>query len=306
MDDPVAACTALLVSSGAPPAGAARAAEALVVRYREPGRCYHTLAHVAAVLEHVDELVAADEPVDDLAAVRLAAWYHDAIVTVEGRGDEERSAVLASEELSALGLDPQLVRRVARLVRITATHRADDPDARLLVDADLAVLGSEPAAYRAYAAAVRAEYAALGEARFRRGRAALLRELLERPAIFTTATMRRRAEAQARRNLRRELAGLEEAESAAQRPPSPFAQAVHRVVASTAPGEVVTYGEVAAEAGHPGAARAVGTVLRRSEGLPWWRVVAASGRLVSGHQEEHARRLRAEGVVVVDGRVRPR
>jgi methylated-DNA-protein-cysteine methyltransferase related protein len=77
------------------------------------------------------------------------------------------------------------------------------------------------------------------------------------------------------------------------------------VVRSLKPGEVATYGEVAAEAGFPGAARAVGGVMARADGVPWWRVVAANGRLVPGHETEHARRLRAEGVAVSAGRVRP-
>ncbi|MEA3018856.1 MAG: methylated-DNA-protein-cysteine methyltransferase related protein [Actinomycetota bacterium] len=86
---------------------------------------------------------------------------------------------------------------------------------------------------------------------------------------------------------------------------SAFEPRVEAVLRALAPGEVVTYGEVAAEAGFPGAARAVGNLLRTStEGLPWWRVVAASGRLAPGHEVEHAKRLRAEGVSVVDGRVR--
>ena len=98
---------------------------------------------------------------------------------------------------------------------------------------------------------------------------------------------------------------------AAARPPSPepvdFAEAVVAVLDGLAPGDVVTYGEVAAEAGFPGAARAVGRLLSESDGAhPWWRVVTASGRLVPGHEAEHARRLRAEGVDVVDGRVRGR
>ncbi|MTV24249.1 MGMT family protein [Nitriliruptoraceae bacterium ZYF776] len=78
-----------------------------------------------------------------------------------------------------------------------------------------------------------------------------------------------------------------------------LAEAVVRVVAATAPGEVLTYGEVAAEAGWPGAARAVGRVLRDHPGvLPWWRVVTATGRLVPGAEVEHARALRAEGVAL--------
>lgn len=76
------------------------------------------------------------------------------------------------------------------------------------------------------------------------------------------------------------------------------------VLRGLAPGEVVSYGEVAAEAGHPGAHRAVGRFLRDHDGYPWWRVVTADGRLVPGHEAEQASRLEAEGVTVRDGRVR--
>ena len=77
------------------------------------------------------------------------------------------------------------------------------------------------------------------------------------------------------------------------------------VLQSLGPGEVVTYGEVAAEAGFPGAARAVGRLLATTaEDVPWWRVVTSNGRLVPGHEATLAERLRAEGVEVADGRVR--
>ncbi|MBX3284026.1 MAG: MGMT family protein [Actinobacteria bacterium] len=92
-------------------------------------------------------------------------------------------------------------------------------------------------------------------------------------------------------------------------PPEPadFTEAVVAVLEGLERGDVVTYGEVAAEAGFPGAARAVGRLLAGSDGaFPWWRVVTASGRLVPGHEAEHARRLAAEGVEVRNGRVRGR
>ena len=80
---------------------------------------------------------------------------------------------------------------------------------------------------------------------------------------------------------------------------TPFEADVRAVLDRLRPGEVVTYGEVAAEAGHPGAARAVGAHLARGgDSCPWWRVVNAAGRLVPGHEAEHARRLLAEGVDV--------
>jgi methylated-DNA-protein-cysteine methyltransferase-like protein len=81
-----------------------------------------------------------------------------------------------------------------------------------------------------------------------------------------------------------------------------FEERVRAVVLGVRPGEVVTYGEIAEEAGYPGAARAVGRVMATTEGLPWWRVVAANGRLVPGHEAEHARRLQAEGVGVDEAR----
>jgi methylated-DNA-protein-cysteine methyltransferase-like protein len=82
-----------------------------------------------------------------------------------------------------------------------------------------------------------------------------------------------------------------------------FERRVRAVVSSLRPGEVATYGEIAEEAGYPGAARAVGGVMARSEGLPWWRIVTASGRLVPGYEAEQRRRLRREGVAAGPNRV---
>ena len=82
-----------------------------------------------------------------------------------------------------------------------------------------------------------------------------------------------------------------------------FERAVVEVLEASHPGDVMAYGEVAAEAGFPGAARAVGGVLRRIEGLPWWRVVAANGRLIPHSPDLQARHLAAEGVATKDGKV---
>jgi methylated-DNA-protein-cysteine methyltransferase related protein len=72
---------------------------------------------------------------------------------------------------------------------------------------------------------------------------------------------------------------------------TPWEESIDRVLRSLGPGDVVTYGEVALEAGRPGAARSVGTFL------------AGSG-LVPGHEAEQARRLRKEGVAVDEARGR--
>jgi len=85
-----------------------------------------------------------------------------------------------------------------------------------------------------------------------------------------------------------------------------FERAVVTVLLATGVGDVMSYGDVAAEAGYPGAARAVGGVLRRIDGLPWWRVVNAAGRLIPHDPERQAALLRAEGTPVTGGRVVPR
>ena len=85
----------------------------------------------------------------------------------------------------------------------------------------------------------------------------------------------------------------------------PFEEAAAAVLHALEAGDVVTYGEVALEAGYPGRSRAVGRLLSQSGGAyPWWRVVNAAGRLVPGHEVEQERRLADEGIEVRNGRVR--
>ena len=84
-----------------------------------------------------------------------------------------------------------------------------------------------------------------------------------------------------------------------------FEEAVAAVLAELGPGELVTYGEVAAEAGYPGAARAVGTLLRSTGmDLPWWRVIGWGGRLRAPDRALQRRLLENEGISVVNGRVK--
>ena len=84
-----------------------------------------------------------------------------------------------------------------------------------------------------------------------------------------------------------------------------FEDAVRAVLRGTGPGEVLTYGEVAAEAGYPGAARAVGNYLRSTDDeVPWHRVVGAGDRIISRCAPDQMRLLREEGLVVEGLRVR--
>ena len=86
-------------------------------------------------------------------------------------------------------------------------------------------------------------------------------------------------------------------------PPS-LADEIVAVISSLEPGEVVSYGDVAHDAGHPGAARRVGALLATTDlDLPWWRVVRSDGRLVTDPPSRQAGLLRAEGVTIRADRV---
>jgi len=86
---------------------------------------------------------------------------------------------------------------------------------------------------------------------------------------------------------------------------------VYAAVAAIPPGRVATYGEVARLVGVPRGARAVGWALKalpeeRAAEVPWHRVVGHGGRISprpGPGAEIQRRRLRAEGVRFVGGRV---
>ncbi|MFF4408620.1 hypothetical protein ACFY2W_23860 [Streptomyces sp. NPDC001262] len=179
-------------------------ADDLLARWGEPQRHYHTVAHLDAVLRHLDDLA---EYADDIDTVRLAAWFHDVVYRPDRSENEERSAHLAGLALAELGVDDARTAEVVRLVRLTVTHdpAPGDRNGEVLCDADLAVLGGPPSAYAAYAAEVRQEYGFVPDADFRAGRAAVLRELLDLPVLFRTPLGHERWERTARHNLRGEL-----------------------------------------------------------------------------------------------------
>ncbi|MEU6546638.1 hypothetical protein [Streptomyces sp. NPDC046859] len=181
-----------------------RYGEALLERWSEPQRRYHTVDHLAAVLDHVDVLA---KYARDVEAVRLAAWFHDAVYLPDRSENEERSARLAERALPEAGVPAERTAEVARLVRLTVTHdpAPDDPDGEVLCDADLAILAAAPSAYAAYTAAVREEYHFVPNDAFRSGRADVLRQLLALPSLFRTPYGREKWEATARYNLSSEL-----------------------------------------------------------------------------------------------------
>ena len=179
----------------------------LLARWSEPHRRYHNLTHLAEVLGVLRHL-----PRGETAAVRLAAFFHDAVYQpdVGGTANEEASAVLVERLASKCGFAPATVVEAARLVLLTGGHAPSpgDVNGAALCDADLAILAAPPMRYLDYASGVRAEYAHVDSAAFTSGRTAVLRDLVARETLFATEYGRREFEQAARGNIAKELSML--------------------------------------------------------------------------------------------------
>lgn len=86
-----------------------------------------------------------------------------------------------------------------------------------------------------------------------------------------------------------------------------FRTAVYELVVQIPAGKVMTYGDIAALAGHPYAARRVGGLAHFGPtDLPWHRVVNRLGECASGYyggKEGHRQALEAEGFEIKNYRI---
>ncbi|MGZ4680204.1 MAG: HD domain-containing protein [Ilumatobacteraceae bacterium] len=190
-----------------------RYVDALLIRYGERHRYYHTTTHIMMVVRHVHDAaaMAGRQPSAQLVA---AALYHDAIYDPRASDNEFRSAALAARDLADVGWSGDQCAYVKALILATGDHTAPGGPAAaaaetaFLLDADLAILGADPRSYQAYANGVRAEYFFVDDTRWRSGRGRVLQDFLDRPRIFATEYMHGELEHRARANIEAELATL--------------------------------------------------------------------------------------------------
>jgi O-6-methylguanine DNA methyltransferase len=88
---------------------------------------------------------------------------------------------------------------------------------------------------------------------------------------------------------------------------SPFKEKVSEVVKNIPEGEVLSYGEVAMRASHPGAGRAVGSIMKanRDPAVPCHRVIRSDGSVGKYNKgdKEKISRLIKEGIYAEGGRI---
>ncbi len=182
--------------------------EQLRAHYCEPRRAYHNLAHIAALLQLADR---ERQQLRHPSVVEFAIWFHDLVYDTRAEDNEQRSAQQARLALQSLAVDADSIAAVEQCILATQRHQAPPsapPDLPLFLDFDLSILGAPAPVYRRYSRAIRAEYAWVPDAGYRKGRASVLRRFAERPALYFTPQMAARFEAAARRNIETELREL--------------------------------------------------------------------------------------------------
>jgi predicted metal-dependent HD superfamily phosphohydrolase len=190
-------------------AGATRAGDAvfdeLVYRYAEAHRHYHTLAHVDACLAWLDWFCGDARHPEE---VELALWFHDAVYDPRSHDNERRSGELARERLAAVGVPAGALDRITAHVLATEHHAATGGDGALVIDLDLTILGAPAPDFERFEAAIRREYAHVGDAAFTLGRRSILEGFLSKAEIYFTPKIREELEVRARTNLKRRIAEL--------------------------------------------------------------------------------------------------
>jgi predicted metal-dependent HD superfamily phosphohydrolase len=180
--------------------------DALVARYSEPHRQYHTIQHLAECLDAFSRVAGlAEHP----AEVELAVWFHDAIYDVERPDNEERSALWARSELTSHGVNSQKADYVHSLIMVTKHSVLPvTQDQKILVDIDLSILGASEARFEEYERQIRAEFAFVPASLYVRKRRVVLESFLARSTIYNTEYFVNSLEQRARANLRRAIGRL--------------------------------------------------------------------------------------------------
>lgn len=173
----------------------------LADRYEEPSRYYHTLSHLYLGLRIYFRLFKRV-----LEPTLLFPWYyHDSVYDSKASDNEQRSGILWMRDATALGFTPDEAEQGNAY--ILATNPSAEP-LSVINDIDLAGLGAPPEVFDANTVQIRKEYHWVEPEVWRKGRLAILNQILKRDRLYITQPFMDAFEAQARKNLKREIETL--------------------------------------------------------------------------------------------------
>lgn len=181
----------------------------IVRAYQEPGRHYHNLDHINALLTLSATHAAM---LRDRDAVDLAIFFHDVVYDAARSDNEIASAKFARNRLARLGRPMVEIAMIAHWIEMSKHGRAQaaptDTDLAHFLDFDLSILAAERSLYQTYAQAIRREYALYPDPLYQKGRREVLLAFLAKPVIYRTPHLRDAWEAAARANMAWEASTL--------------------------------------------------------------------------------------------------
>jgi len=122
-----------------------------------------------------------------------------------------KSAIVAQKQLKHLQIDLKKIENCANLIVSTKKHEilnTHNQDNAYLLDWDLAILGSTWETYESYTQKIRKEYSMYPNFMYKKGRKKVLHHFLERPQIYYTEKYHDLWEANARKNIQKEISLL--------------------------------------------------------------------------------------------------
>ena len=174
--------------------------------YTGKHRYYHSLTHLRHLL---GQLVEARALIQDWETILFSLYYHDVVYRPVKSNNEEKSAELAKQRMQQAGVPASIIARCQAQILATKSHQSSAAsDTNYFTDADLSVLGHPWEQYTHYYQGVRKEYAVYPNVVYNAGRRKVLKHFLAMDSLFKTDFFRDQYEAQARLNLKSELALL--------------------------------------------------------------------------------------------------
>ncbi len=177
-------------------------------KYSNASRKYHNWYHILDILSTFDKFT---DKIENINALRWAAFYHDAIQSQFSKKNEEKSAALAEKHMKKAGIAEVEIELTKYFILKTKDHFNIEPaeffDVSLFLDADLSILGVTEFEYEMYAQNIKKEYSFVPNPLFAKGRKAILSRMLESEKIFRLPQFSD-YEKQARINIKWELANI--------------------------------------------------------------------------------------------------
>jgi predicted metal-dependent HD superfamily phosphohydrolase len=182
--------------------------KALISRYTETQRHYHTIEHINSMLTCYEQY---RYKIEDESVIKLAILFHDWIYDPRAQGNELESVNCFQEFADEMNLPQPIRSRVSEYIERTITHTLPitdgeaDSDLRFFLDFDLEVLSRNSTDYALYAEQIRQEYSHFTESDYCVGRIKVLKTFLERERLYFSDAFHRMHEEIARENLNGEI-----------------------------------------------------------------------------------------------------